>query len=463
MSLEPVDHLLTLLLGAVAVLLVGIALPRRAQTWNALPAGLVLLVALYLTQAKLDAPPGPVLAGAYAVDALALWSTLIVLLGALLVLLLSLRSFRGDAREAEFYALLLLASLGAVVLVGALDFMQILLGVLLLAVGCYPLLSYRRSEATALEASLKYYLLGGLLNIGLLYGLVLFYGLTGSTLTAELPRLLDPDNERLLALASVLVIAGLGSKAGYVPGHFWVPDAHQGATPPVAALVAVLPKLAALVALLRLVDALSAAGADWTALIALIAAVTMTWGNLAAAAQESLPRLLGYTAMAQTGYLLLAVAALPHPWAVPALLFQFLAYTLATLAIYGVLAAAGSRTRADLHGLWRSRPLLITVLALALLSLIGIPPLAGFTGKLALLLAAFQAGHGWLTAVALANTLLSLYVYGRLLSPAFAAGEPAPIRPSLAGAVALGCATALLLTGLLGLAFFLATPGFGGG
>src|SRR5919106_2565465 len=177
-----ISFVLILLLGAVLALVIGIFLPRRLQTWNALLAGLVLVIAGVAALLKLGAPPGLVFDDSYAVDGPALWTVLALIATGLLCIGLSVPVFRNDAREAEFYALLLFSLLGAVMLAGANDIMEILLGVLLTSVGSYALVAYRRTSPPALESLLKYYLFGALTNIGLIYGLILLYGLSGSTI-----------------------------------------------------------------------------------------------------------------------------------------------------------------------------------------------------------------------------------------------------------------------------------------
>jgi NADH-quinone oxidoreductase subunit N len=455
-ALAPV---LVLLLGAVLTLVVGIFLPRRLQTANAAAAGVVLLAAAGLAAARLADPPGLVFDATFALDR-PLLTTLLVLAGTgLLVAALSVPLFRGDAREAEYYSLLLFALLGAVLLAGAHDLMEILLGVLLASVPAYALVAWRRTGAPAMEALLKYYLFGALLNVGLIYGLVLLYGLSGETLLTQLAGAAAPGARPLAVVALVLVVVGLGFKAGYVPGHFWIPDVYQGTTVPVAAFLSVVPKVAAVLVLSRLVTALPAERLDLSPLVAGVAAVTMTWGNLAAFPQNDIRRLLGYSTIAQTGYLLLAVVAAPvSPLALPALVFYFAAYAAANVGAFAVVAATRRFELSENRGLISARPLLAVSMLVALLSLTGIPPTAGFVGKLAVFAAAFDAGYAWLVVVALVNSALSLYYYLRVLAPMFVPRPPADVGRAVepwAAAVAVVCA---VLTVGLGVAAFVLFP-----
>jgi NADH-quinone oxidoreductase subunit N len=285
-------------------------------------------------------------------------------------------------------------------------------------VGSYPLVAARRGSPRALEAVLKYYLIGALANLSLILGMVLLYALAAGTLLSDLAAV-DPANRVAAALALALTLAGLGFKAGWVPAHFWVPDTYQASPVPVAAFLSVVPKVAALLAAARLAQALPEA-LGWPLLVAGLAAVTMTWGNLAAWRQQDIRRLLGWSSVSQSGYLLMGVAALPASGlALSGLLYHFLAYALANLGAFAVLAAAGRHGIEGNAGLARQRPLLALAMAVCLLSFMGLPPLAGFVGKFLLFAAAWEAGLAWLVVLALANTLISLYYYLRVIGPMF--------------------------------------------
>lgn len=446
-----ISFVLILLLGAVVALVVGIFLPRRLQTWNALLASVVLVLAGAAAAVKLGAPPGLVFDDSYAVDRAGLWTVLALLAASLLCIGLSVPVFRNDAREAEFYALLLFALLGAVMLAGANDVMEILLGVLLTSVGSYALVAYRRTAPPALEALLKYYLFGALTNIGLIYGLILLYGLSGSTILGDIGGGLEPGSHALLTVAAVLVVVGLGFKAGYVPAHFWIPDVYQGATVPIATFLSVVPKIAAVLALARLVAAMQAGALDLVPLVAGISAVTMTWGNIAAFVQTDIRRLLGYSTIAQAGYLLFGVVALPSSgMALPGLLYYFAAYLAANVGAFAVVASTGRFEIPDNRALIRSQPLLALAMLISLLSLVGIPPLAGFVGKFVLFVATMQAGYTWLMVLGLINSALSLFYYLRVVAPMFVPPAGAPPEPPepMARAVAVLAAVSSVAIGV---------------
>lgn len=447
-----ISFVLILLVGTVVALVVGIFLPRRRQIWIAGFTIVVLAAAGGGAALKLGAPPGLVFDASFAVDRPALWTTLAILAAGALTVLMSAPVFRNDAREAEYYVLLLFSLLGAVMLAGAHDSMGIVLGVLLTSVGSYALVAYRRAAPLAMEALLKYYLFGALTNIGLIYGLILLYGLSGSTILGEIPAGLADGNRIALAVAAVLVITGLGFKGGFVPAHFWIPDVYQGTTVPVAAYLSVVPKIAAILALARIVDAFAVPGPVALApVIAVIAAVTMTLGNIAAFRQTDIRRLLGYSTISQSGYLLLGVVALTgSDIALPGLLYYFAAYVAANIGAFAVVAATNRFEVPDNRALVRTQPLLALAMAVALLSLTGIPPLAGFVGKFALFAAAMDAGYAWLMVVALINSALSLYYYLRVIAPMFApAAGATPVTPEpVARIVAIAAAVASIGLGI---------------
>ena len=451
MQLGAIAHILLLLVGAVAGLVIGIFLPRARQIWTAAGLGLVVLAAAAVAVDQLDAPPGLVFHDGFVVDRPFLWTMLVVLAAAAMVGAMALRPFRRDQREAEFYVMLLFSTLGAIMLAGAHDVMEIVMGVLLTSVASYALTAWRRADRLALEALLKFYLFGALTNTGLILGLVLLYGLTGSTLIEGVASGLGPEQRPLFALALVLVVLGLGFKAGFVPGHFWMPDTYQGTTLPVAAWLSVAPKVAAVLALGRLVRELPVELFDWRLFIALVSAVTMSWGNVAALAQRDLRRMLAYSTVAQTGYMMMAVAVLDPAGggAMQALLFYFLAYLFANIAAFAVLQAVGRTAREDLAGLVRARPGMSLALAVALLSLTGLPPLAGFVGKFLVFVAAAEGGFYWLAALAVANSALSLIYYLWVIAAGLKPDSDATFAHDPgAAAVAWLCTAATLVAGL---------------
>ncbi|MEO7476460.1 MAG: NADH-quinone oxidoreductase subunit N, partial [Gemmatimonadales bacterium] len=428
---------LVLLGGAVLVLLYALFAPRR---WQPGAAALAVVVLLATVGATLALPRDQALTffDTYARDGAAIWAKLIVCGVTAVSVALSVAWFETDRRQGEYYALLLLSALGAVLLAGAADLMQVVLALLLSSATGYTLAAYHRRSRRAAEAAMKYYLLGALTNGALVFGVVLLFGLASTTTFPGLLAGLREADPFPLAVATGLVVVGIAFKMGAVPAHAWMPDLAEGAPAPVAAFLTVAPKVGALVALARLAVVLPETQVNWRLLVAIIAAVTMTLGNLAALRQEDVRRLLGWSAVSQTGYGLMAVVALGRgELAIPSLLFFLVAYALANLAAFGVVVTLLGRTeRAAYAGLGRSHPVLGLVVVVSFLSLVGIPPLAGFTAKLLLFGATIAAGYTWLAVLALVNTVVSLAYYARVIGPMYF--ETGPAReahaPSLAGA-----------------------------
>jgi NADH-quinone oxidoreductase subunit N len=303
------------------------------------------------------------------------------------------------------------------------------------------------------EAAIKYYLIGAFVSAGMLIGVAFLYGLAGSTTLTGLDTGLSPTAGMGLAICAILVLVAVAFKIGAVPAHSWMPDVAQGAPAPVAAFVTSIPKVGGFIFLARLVLALPADGPDWRLLVALLATATMTLGNLAALWQTDVRRLLGWSAVSQTGYGLMAIVALnKSELAVPSLLFFLVAYVVGNLAAFGVVVELRGRTSLEAYaGIGRARPVLLGVLLLAFLSFIGVPPLAGFVAKLLLFAVAIEADYAWLAGVAAVNTVVSIVYYVRVVAPAYF--EPRPNRvPTLARVAAVPTVTmgiAIVLIGLL--------------
>src|ERR671918_1732275 len=338
-------------------------------------------------------------------------------------------------REGEFYAVLTFASLSSVLLGMAGDAALLGLAIGALGLSTFVMTGYLRGSRRGNEASIKYYIFGTVSAATMLYGLSWWFGLAGTTSLEAIGRELADAPEGIVVASTVLVLFGLGYKAAMVPFHFWTPDAYDGAPLPVAAYLSVLPKLAGLVALARVLPmALPDDTAGWSTAVAALAAATMTLGNLAALPQRNVVRLLAYSSIAQSGYLLMGVAALEaSDQALPALVYYALAYAAMNLAAFAVvLAVQRERRSVDVdafRGLGRTHPWWTAALVLSFLSLLGLPPLAGFVGKLELFTAAIDADQTWLAVIAVVNTVISLYYYLRVIAPTVLEppAEPAPV------------------------------------
>ncbi|MFG3120092.1 NADH-quinone oxidoreductase subunit N [Streptomyces sp. NPDC048197] len=417
--------------AAVIGLLTGSWLPRHRQWIVAALAVIACVSGLAGTAFTMaTAREQTVFSGAFAVDAATDEGRLIVLGALLMVITMSVETVRGHERQTEYWVLLLMTGAGTLALIGANDNLMLFAAYLLASIPAYALSAFAK-DASGTEASLKYYLMGALLGVTMLAGIALLYGVGHATLYRELRTTLPAAPYGLVTVGLVTVLAGLLFKAGAVPAHFWVPDVTDGAPAPVAAYVTTLPKVGGLIAGYRLLhQALADTGVNWPLLLAVLAAATMTLGNLAAFFQTSVKRLLAYSTISQVGYLLMALAvATRTELALQGLLFYLAAYAATNLGAFAVVTELPqARTLQDYRGLARRHPGLAAVLVVCLLGLVGTPPSGIFLGKLVVFSAAIDGGYAWLAALAVANTVASLFYYLRWLAPLFTATASAPAQ-----------------------------------
>jgi NADH-quinone oxidoreductase subunit N len=391
------------------------------------------------------------------------------LLTAILVCLLATITLdRQPVPKTEFYHLVIVITAALMLLVQSNNFVMFFVALETVSVGFYILVGYFRTSAASLEAGLKYLILSALSSAILLFGIVLLYGaagnraLPGATADAmnfdALREFLAANPGNFLANAgAVLVLAGVAFKIGAVPFQFWIPDVYQGAPTPVTAFLAVGSKAAGFAVLLILaLNVFRPLQAVMVPVLSVMAVATILFGNLAALAQSNVKRLMGLSGVSHAGYLLVGViAAYREPLAVGAVYFYLFAYLLASFAVFAVMAHVSGADDADQDmehyaNLARERPFLGTILAVGLGSLAGIPPLAGFMGKLLIFIFAFKAGLYGVLAVAVLGVILSIYYYFGWIRAAFfpsrraidfrtSAGSPVPVisRVSLPAAMAM--------------------------
>ncbi|MEU4062649.1 NADH-quinone oxidoreductase subunit N [Streptomyces wedmorensis] len=431
MNENPLDILPEVLLAASAVLglLLGAWLPRGRQWLVGLLAAVAAGAGIVAAAVAAARPDLTAFGEAFTVDPVTSTSRIVVLGAVLLVLALLARPFHAHSRESEAYVLLQLSALGALVMAGTQDLLLLAAGYLLASIPAYTLAGFRK-DGPGTEAALKYYVIGALLGVLMLAGITVLYAAGRATGYPLLGPALPEAPEALVAAGTVGLLAGVLFKAGAVPAHFWVPDAIQGSTAPVAAFLTTIPKIGALAALLRLGEAvLAGSGMPWAAVIAVVAAASMTLGNLAAFFQDDVKRLLAYSTISQVGYLLLPVAVAGRSdLAQESLLYYVAAYAVTNVGAFAVVCALPRATRpADYRGLARRRPLLAASLVICLLGLVGTPPTAVFVGKLEAFSAAFDGGYAWLAVLAAVNTVASLFYYLRWIVPAVSRGDGAAI------------------------------------
>ncbi len=461
MPVGDISPAICLILGAAGILAAVIFMPHRLQ-WLGAPLALTTLLAAFLLtlQLQLGSSARLSFSGTWAVDDLTAWTSYIILGTTAWVVAFSPSWFASDKRHGEWYVMLLFSVLGALLMAGAADLMQLMVAMLLSSVTGYTLASYHRASRMCAEAGAKYYFLGALANPLMFMGIVLLYGLAGDTDYQVLATTFRNGqvDQSALAAGLGLVFAGLLFKLGAVPGHPWVPDVAEASPAPAAAFLTVVPKIAALAAIVRLVWLLPDGLLPWRWLVAGIAALTMSLGNLAALQQDDVRRLLGWSSVSQAGYGLLAVVAVGSAaLATPALILFMVAYALGNVAAFGVVISLRGRTRlSDYQGLAGHRPWHAAIMTLALLSLTGIPPLIGFTAKFALFAAAIQAGFAWLALLAVINTVLSLFYYLRVVAAMYLKkGHDHVALLDRSSSVAIFCAAFLIIFfGLAGQLFF---------
>ncbi|MFG2311505.1 NADH-quinone oxidoreductase subunit N [Streptomyces sp. NPDC048566] len=415
--------------ASVIGLLAGSWLPRRRQWLVAVLAATACATGLAATAVTMArGREQTVFSGTFAVDTATDAGRLTVLGALLLVIVMSVETVDGHKRATEYWVLLLLAGAGTLALTGANDVLTLFAAYLLASIPTYALTAFAK-DAPGTEAALKYYLMGALLGTAMLAGIALLYAAGRGTLYRDLHANLPAAPYGLVAVGLIAVLAGLLFKAGAVPAHFWLPDVTEGAPAPVAAYATTVPKIGALIAGYRLLhQALADTDVNWPLLLAILAAVTMTLGNLAAFFQTSVTRLLAYSAISQVGYLLMALAvATRTDLAQKSLLFYLAAYAATNLGAFAVVTELPhARTLDDYRGLARRHPALAAALLICLLGLVGTPPTGIFLGKLEIFSAAVDGGYTWLAALAVANTVASLFYYLRWLAPVFTTTAPAP-------------------------------------
>jgi NADH-quinone oxidoreductase subunit N len=392
-------------------------------------------------------------------DNYALFFHIVICYAAALLVLVSMDYLeRVGAESAEYYALLLFATSGMMLLSAATDLVIVFLGIELMSLSLYVLAGLFKRRPEASEASMKYFLLGVFASAFLLYGIALLYGATGTTNFARMTSVVaSRPTDTLFLLGLGLLMVGLGFKISSVPFHMWAPDVYEGAPTSVTALIATASKAAVFAALIRLVIAdLRPVQPDWTNALWLLAVLTMTVGNVVAIVQSNLKRMLAYSSIAHVGYMLVGLVTGGAQGA-SAVLFYLLAYMFTTVGTFGVIAlcerASGEAVDVgDYAGLGRRHPLLALALTLFLLSLIGIPPLAGFIAKFYLFGAAVKSGYIWLAVIAVLNSAVAAYYYLRVIIYMYMRepeGEVAAFAPSFAGSLALVISLAgIVLLGL---------------
>ncbi len=454
----------------LVVLLLDQFVSDEGRAWNAYAALAGVVVAALAAVALQSGRSGTTLGGMAVLDGFGLVIELILLGIAALAILFSMTYLRQqNINRGEYYVLTLFVTVGGMVMATSNDLITIFLGLELLSLALYVLAAFNRAQAASAEAGMKYLLLGGFASAFLLYGIALTFGATGTTNLPDIAQhFAAAGGADTLALAGVaLMLVGFGFKVAAVPFHAWVPDVYEGAPTSASAFMSSAAKVAGFAALMRvLFIAFPAPGllASWTAALAVLAALTMTIGNLAALMQDNIKRMLAYSGIAHAGYILVALASgtqgitAKQVGGVEAAVFYLVAYSLMNLGAWMVVLALGrdgeERLKVtDFAGLAGRRPALAAAMLLFLLSLAGIPPTAGLMGKWLVFSAAVGQGLLPLAIIGVLNSVISIGYYLRVVMYMYTrpADEAVQIgRPSRPLALAIGIAAAgVLLLGIL--------------
>ncbi|HKY50592.1 MAG TPA: NADH-quinone oxidoreductase subunit N [Candidatus Limnocylindria bacterium] len=423
-TIRPILPEVIVTLTACVVLIVDGFTPRT-QDRLLLPALTVVGLLLALLGGPLVTSPGQFFGGYVQIDTFTtFFRAVFILLAVLATLVAPAYLARRGVPPGEYYATICFSTVGAMTIALSTDLITLFVGLELMTIPIYVLAGMQRRDRFANEAALKYFLLGAFSSALLVYGFAWLYGVTGSTryveIAAELQRVGLANGPTIVALG--LVTVGLGFKAAVVPFHQWTPDAYEGAPTPATAFMSVGPKAAAFAAILRvLFTALAPLAVDWSTVFAVLAALTMTGGNIVALVQTNTKRMLAYSSIAHTGYILAAVAALAAgPPATAAVLFYLFAYGVMNLGAFACLLyfdLEGSRgaTLQELNGFARREPLGAFAFAIFLFSLTGIPPTIGFVAKFIVIQPVLDAGYTWLAVFIALNAVLAAFYYLRVV------------------------------------------------
>src|SRR5436305_3115280 len=469
---------LSLTLLALVVMTVDVFVKRKAVVAGVALLGLIVPAGFVIAQALTIQAPQRAFFNMLVVDQYALFFDVIFLLIAAVMILASYNYVEQYVKaDGEFYTLMLFSVVGMMLMASTGELITIYIALELTSIPLYVMAGLIRTSERSAEAAVKYVLLGAMSSAILLYGFALLYGLTGTTdligIAHALGGALNAGN-LLVLIAIVLIIAGFGFKISAVPFHMWSPDIYEGAPTPATAFFSVGSKAAGFAALMRVLI-YGGLGQNHTVnlttvvVLGIVAALKMTLGNLVAAVQSNVKRLMAYSSIAQAGYLLVGVAASfasGKPDGNAAVLFFLLVYVITNLGAFsGIIALAnltGGERVDDFRGLWRRAPLLSTGTALCLLSLAGIPPVAGFWSKLFLFSTPCNLGQSWLVVIALLNSIVSLVYYGRIVKTMFF-DEPLKkdrlvTKFGLATSLTLSVAALLILTVVAQVVLDAATP-----
>ncbi len=386
---------------------------RRMLGWIT-AGGLLVVTVLALIFARPAETPQLIFGGMLRLDGLAFVFRLIFLIGAAVTSLFMVDQDEYG-QEGEFYALILVATLGMNLMASSANLIMLYLAIETTSLPLYIMAGYMTRDPKSTEAGIKYFLFGAMTSAFMLYGFSLLYGFSGTTNLYAIAEKTSSIPMGVMLASLLLVLIGFGFKVSAVPFHFWAPDVYEGAPTPVAGFLSTASKAAGFAVLMRVMMAVFPnIAAEWTTVVAIMAAISMIVGNMLAAVQTNIKRLLAYSSIAQAGYILAGVAA-GNQLGYSGATYYLLSYLVTNLAAFGIVALVGRTICSDeisaYAGLQRRNPRLSLALMVAMLSLGGIPPLSGFVGKLLVFGAAVQANLAWLAIIGVLTSVVGLYYY----------------------------------------------------
>jgi NADH-quinone oxidoreductase subunit N len=449
---------------AFAILVSDLFMTENSRRALAPMAAIGLATGLVVT-ALLVPTSGELLGGRFVMDPVAWWFKILFMLSALIAVILSIDTLDGRARvrrrgmgfRGEYYAILLSSVIGMMLIVSSRELATLFVSLEIATLPLFVLAAWRRDDPKSGEAGLKYVILGSLASAFIVYGFGILYGIAGSTRLDVIAAAVSGTYTPAFLLAVGLVLAGTGFKLTVVPFHFWAATVYQGSPTIVTAWLSVASKAAGLAFAFQILYGLFGAWvSQWGPMIALLAALTMTLGNLVAIVQQDIKRFMAFSAISQAGYFLLGFLGQGSE-GVPAMLYYLIVYAVSNLAVFACIVwfenETGKETIDDYRGLSLTNPLMALGMMIALFSLAGIPPLSGFVGKFFLFSIASKAGYHWLVALAAVNSTISLYYYLRVVRQMYiepADSEvPVPRRSPIIGTTLALLAFAIIALGVI--------------
>ena len=411
-----------LLFSTVFLLLFGLYRGQRVQTPFILLTLLVLIFTAYLVLCP-HTTNGVFLGGMFASNSFTMFAKILVLLSGALVLMLSSGFLREEGgRPFEFIILMLFALLGMMLMISAADLLSLYMALEMSSLALYVLASFERDHAKSSEAGLKYFVLGALASGMMLFGMSLVYGFAGSTSFEALGTLFAGQYmlSKGVIIGLILIMVGFCFKISAVPFHMWTPDVYEGAPTPVTAFFATAPKIAALALFMRLLlEPFGGAINNWQQIIVFVSLTSMLVGSLGAITQTNIKRLLAYSSIGHVGFMLMALAT-GKASGVQAMLIYMAVYIFMSVGMFGcVLLMKRARSPLenikDLSGLSQNNPLMAIVISICIFSMAGIPPMAGFFGKMYVVLAAIDGGLTWLAVVGVGTSVIGCYYYLKII------------------------------------------------